>query len=113
MNLNNEKCQLISVARQFTNGHHKAQRGQFCIEEVRDKSHGLSALSRVWQYVKLSDVSLGTRLRYRRVVDEDVKKSTKQTHKKAQKVHCLHFKCDQGMATAIQFVDFGFDPLIT
>ena len=32
------------------------------------------ALSRVWQHVKLSDVSLGTRPQYSLVVDEDVKK---------------------------------------
>ena len=36
-------------------------------------------LSRVWQYVKLSDVSLGTRPRHSLVVDEDVKKPNKQT----------------------------------
>ena len=30
-----------------------------------DRSHGLPALSRVWQHVKLSDVSLGTRPRYK------------------------------------------------
>ena len=44
-----------------------------------DRSHGLPALSRVWQHVKLSDVSLGARLRYGLVVEEDVKKPTKQT----------------------------------
>ena len=36
------------------------------------------SLSRVWQHVKLSDVSLGTRPRYSLVVDEDVKKPKKQ-----------------------------------
>ena len=40
-----------------------------------DRSHGLPALSCVWQHVKLSDVSLGTRPRYSQVVDEEVKKS--------------------------------------
>ena len=35
---------------------------------------GLTTLSRVWQHVKLSDVSLGTRPRYSLVVGEDVKK---------------------------------------
>ena len=38
------------------------------------------ALSLVWQHVKLSDVSLGTRPRYSLVVDEDVKKPTNQKH---------------------------------
>ena len=33
----------------------------------------IEALSRVWQHVKLSDVSLGTSPRYRLVFDEDVK----------------------------------------
>ena len=33
----------------------------------------------VWQHVKLSDVILGTRLRYSLDVDEDVKKTTNQT----------------------------------
>ena len=39
-----------------------------------DRSQGLPALSSVWQHVKLSDVSLVTRLRYSLVVDEDVRK---------------------------------------
>ena len=43
-----------------------------------DRSHGLPALSRMWQHVKLSDVSLGTRLRYSLVVDEGVKRPNKQ-----------------------------------
>ena len=34
----------------------------------------------MWQYVKLSDVSLGTRPRYSLVVDEDVKKTNKETN---------------------------------
>ena len=42
-----------------------------------DRSHGLSALSRVWQHLKLSHVSLGTRPRYSLVVDEDVMKTNK------------------------------------
>ena len=46
------------------------------------RSHGLPALSRVRQHVKLSDVSLVTRPRYCLVVDEDVKKPTNQTNKK-------------------------------
>ena len=41
-----------------------------------DRSHGLPTLSRMWQHVKLSDVSQ----RYSVVVDEDVKKPDKQTH---------------------------------
>ena len=45
---------------------------------VVDKSHGLPALSRVWQHIKLSDVSLGTLPRYSLVVDEDVKKPNNQ-----------------------------------
>ena len=40
--------------------------------------HGLPALSCVWQHVKLSDVSLGTRPRHSLVVDENGKKPTKQ-----------------------------------
>ena len=46
----------------------------------RDRSHDPPALSRMWQHVKLSDVSLGTRPRYGLVVDEDVKKPNKQTN---------------------------------
>ena len=34
----------------------------------------------MWQHVKLSDVSLVTRLRYSLVIDEDVKKQNKETH---------------------------------
>ena len=41
----------------------------------------MHALSRVWQHVKMSDVSHGTRSRYGLAVDEDVKKPTKQTNK--------------------------------
>ena len=48
---------------------------------VRERSHGLPTLSRVWQHVILSDVSLGTRPRYSLVVDEEVKKPTKQPNK--------------------------------
>ena len=44
-----------------------------------DRSHDLSALYSVWQHVKLSDVSLGTRPQYKLVVDEDVKKTNKQS----------------------------------
>ena len=44
-----------------------------------DRSHGLPAFSGVWQHVKFSDVSLGTRPRYSLVVYEDAKKLTKQT----------------------------------
>ena len=47
----------------------------------RDRSHGLPALSHVWHHIKLSDVSLGTRPRYSLVVDEDVKKPSKQNHR--------------------------------
>ena len=43
-----------------------------------DRSHALPVLSRVWQQVKLSEVSLGTFLRYSPVADEDVKKPTNQ-----------------------------------
>ena len=43
-----------------------------------DRGHGLPALSHVWQPVKLSDVSLGTRPRYCLVVDEDGKKPNNQ-----------------------------------
>ena len=46
-----------------------------------DRSHGLPAQSRVWQHVKLSDVSLGTRPRYSPVADQDFKKQSKQTNK--------------------------------
>ena len=40
----------------------------------------LPALSRVWQHVKLSDVSLGTRPLYSLVIEEDIKKPTSQIH---------------------------------
>ena len=43
--------------------------------------NGLPALSREWQHVKLSDVSLGTRPQYNLVVYEDAKKPTNQTNK--------------------------------
>ena len=43
-----------------------------------DRSRGLPALSCVWHHLKLSDVSLGTRPLYSLVVDEDIKKPTKQ-----------------------------------
>ena len=45
-----------------------------------DKSHGLPALSRVWQHIKLSDFSLGTRPRDSLVVDEDIKKPNQPTN---------------------------------
>ena len=38
-------------------------------------------LSRVWQHVKLSEVSLGTRPQNSLVIDEDVKKPTNQLNK--------------------------------
>ena len=44
-----------------------------------DRCHGLPTLPRVWQHVKLSDASLGTRPWYILVVDKDVKKPTNQT----------------------------------
>ena len=44
-----------------------------------DGSHGPSALSRVWQHVKLSDVSLGTGPWYSVVADKDVKNPRKET----------------------------------
>ena len=40
----------------------------------------MQTLAIVWQHVKLSDVSLGTHLGYSLVIDEDVKKPTKQTN---------------------------------
>ena len=43
-----------------------------------DRSHGLPALSHVWQHLKLSDVSLGTLQWYSLVVDKDIKKPNKQ-----------------------------------
>ena len=45
------------------------------------KFHINNALSRVWQHLKLSDVSLGVRPQYSLVVDEDVKEPNKQTNK--------------------------------
>ena len=48
------------------------------------RSHGLPILSRVWQHLKLSEVSLGASPRYGLVVDEGVKKPTKQTNKPTQ-----------------------------
>ena len=53
-------------------------RGQYNVTGW-DRSHGVPALSRVWQDVKLSNVSLRARRRYSLVIDEDVKKSNKQT----------------------------------
>ena len=47
----------------------------------RDRSHGLRALSLVWQHIKLSDVCLATRPRYSLVADQDVKKPTNQPNK--------------------------------
>ena len=54
---------------------------------VLSRSHGLPTLSLVWQHLKLSYVSLGARPRYSLVVDEDVKKPTKQT--KSCRVKCI------------------------
>ena len=44
-----------------------------------DRGHGLPALSRVWQHVKLSGVSLRTLPQCSLVFDEDIKKPTKQS----------------------------------
>ena len=44
----------------------------------RDRSHGLPALSRVWQFLNCQTSVFGTRPRYSLVVDEDVKKPNKQ-----------------------------------
>ena len=51
--------------------------GSITTVAAHDRSHDLPALSRVWQHVKLSDVSLRTRPRYSLVVEEDVKKQNK------------------------------------
>ena len=48
-------------------------------DRLRQKSWSPHSVS-VWQHVKLSYVSLGTRPRYSLVVDEDVKKPNKQTN---------------------------------
>ena len=48
----------------------------------------ISALSRVWQHVQLSDVSLETRPRYSLVTDEDVNKQTKQTNNQTNRQTC-------------------------
>ena len=45
--------------------------------------------NRVWQQVNLSDVSLETCPRYSLVVDEDVKKPTKQANKQIVKLHIV------------------------
>ena len=42
------------------------------------KSWSPLSVSRVWQHIKLSDVSLGTRPQYSLVAEEDVKKPKKQ-----------------------------------
>ena len=52
---------------------YKLGRNQYNVT-VRDRSHGLPVLSRVWQYVILSDVGLATHPRYSLVVDEHVQK---------------------------------------
>ena len=50
-----------------------------------DRSHGLPALSHVWQHVKLSDaLCVAARPRYSLVVDEDVKKPTNQPNKQTK-----------------------------
>ena len=56
---------------------------------VCDRSHGLPALSLVWQHEKLSDVNLGTRPRYRLVVDEDVNNLTKPTKPRISAMYLL------------------------
>ena len=48
-------------------------------DRLRQKSWSPHSVSCVGHYVKLSDVSRGTRPRYNLVVDEDVKKPNKQT----------------------------------
>ena len=50
-------------------------------DRLRQKSRSPCSAS-VWQYVKLSDVSLETRPRYSLFVDEDVKKPTNQSTNK-------------------------------
>ena len=62
-------------------------RAPYCLGQCQYNDHGLPALSRVWQHVKLSDVSLGTRPRYSLVVDEN--KQTKQAHGKTRTLSCL------------------------
>ena len=54
-----------------------------------DRSYGLPALASVWQHVKLSDVSLGTRPRYSLADDEDFKNPNKQNLKKTSMSVCL------------------------
>ena len=44
----------------------------------------------MWQHVKLSDDSLGSRLRYSLVVNEDVKKAKKKGPKGRQNGKSLH-----------------------
>ena len=61
-----------------------------------DSSHGLPALSSMWEHVKMSDVSFGTRSRHSLVVDEEFKKPTNQTNKQRRagcNIHIiiLHF----------------------
>ena len=52
-------------------------------DRLREKSRTSRSIS-VWQHVKFSDVSLGTRLRDSLVADEGVKKPSKQTDKHDQ-----------------------------
>ena len=48
---------------------------------AENRSHGLRDLSRMWQHLKLSDVSLGNLPLYSLDIDEEVKKPTYQTNK--------------------------------
>ena len=59
-----------------------------------DRSHGLPALFRAWQHVKFSDVCHLTRPRYSLVVDEVVKKQTKQKTKSVMKFSFFTSKLD-------------------
>ena len=70
------------------------------------KGHDLPAPFRVWQHVKLSDVSLGARPRYSLVVDEGVKKPTNQTNKL---INCRDITTG-GITNQLLFCFPGFEP---
>ena len=69
-----------------------------------DRRHGLHTLSRVWQHVKLSDVSLGTHPRCTLVVDEDVKTPNKPNQTKPS---CLSVKMPQKVSVPLSSTKAG------
>ena len=61
----------------------------------------------MWQHVKLSDVSLETRPLYSLVVDQDVKKPTKQTN-----FRLIEKGCRFSVSTCFKFLAYYFPSIV-